>query len=403
MNVGRNEDSNIKTVRIDAKCLAGIAIVSPIGDFNVFPEDKVSPSFRNALQKLESNYDSDNTVAPHEEFVKKVGVFYATDIQLGGRINKSYTMQATEEDTELSVKAELEASYGIGCWGVTGSSNSSYVQRTSNKNATMKAEWRSQGGNTKLWLGCSFGTGSKDINDVKSDDESDTESDDKSDDKSDAKIDAKNDAQSDDKSGAESKEKSDAKNAAEHVAQLWADSVNISNAYPINMTLKPIWELVRSCGHKKLASELETYLTNKWSTDAGEFNPKQFLEVEPKISKHKNSAKMLVKINEHIDWLKKERADAQGWFEVWHAVFDKRRNSYWRAACDKDMKIINKIKDKITSDMTVDQFKALLHNKKKDSEGDSKRRRGCCERDSARSNQVHDGTKHCIEEIEKLC
>ena len=60
--------------------------------------------------------------------------------------------------------------------------------------------------------------------------------------------------------------------------------MNEANAYPINMTLRPIWELVKKVDGQK-GAELENYLRRKWTEDASAFNPSKFLELKPKISK----------------------------------------------------------------------------------------------------------------------
>ena len=339
MSVSHNSDSSIKTVRLDAKCLAGISLVSAIGDFNSFPHERLSDSFKKAVELLSC-----------EEFSSKIGIFYATDIHLGGRINKSYTMQATKEDTEVSVKAELEASYGAGCWGVTGTASNSVTNRTSNEKSSMKTEWRAQGGDTKIWLGCSFGPDSD----------------------------------------------------AESVAKKWADSVNESNAYPINMTLRPIWELVKKVDGSK-GSELENYLKHKWSKDASAFNPSRFLELKPKISKHANSQKMLKRVQAHHDWLRDEKAKAQSWIDTWYAGADITRNRNWRAACDQGMGVMSAITDKIRSNMTVEEFKEWLHTQWKDCDVRSKHHWGVGGRDSGESNRIQGNNRDCVADIDRMC
>ena len=340
MNVTHDTESLIKTVRLDAKCLAGIALISPIGDFNCFPHEKLSKSFKKAVETLSC-----------DDFATRVGIFYATDIYLGGRIRKSYTMQATEEDDEASVKAELEASYGVGCWGTTGITSNSLTKRTSNENSIMKTEWRAQGGNTKAWLGLSFGP---------------------------------ND------------------NNAESVAKKWAESVNTSNAYPINMTLKPIWELVKKVDAQK-GSELEAHLTGKWSTDASLFNPKDFLPSRPNISAHKKSTEILEKIQLHYDWLMDEKATAQSWVDTWYAYAHIKRNKKWMAACDASMAAMTAITDKVRkSDLTEKEFKAWIHLQGKKFDVESQRHLGCCGCRSAHSNRIYRKNSLLVHEILKM-
>ena len=340
MSVSQSSDSSIKTVRLDAKCLSNIALVSAIGDFNTFPEEKLTESFKKAAIKLSP-----------EKFSTKVGVFYAADAHLGGRINKSYTMQATKEDTEVSVKAELEAQYGKGCWGVTGTASNSVTKRTSNEKSSMKTEWRAQGGDTAIWLNMTF---------------SDSESD------------------------------------AKKVGRKWADSVCSENAYPIKMTLRPIWELVKEVDEKK-GAELETYLTNKWSKDAGFFNPKIFLDAEAKISTHDKAKKMLARIEAHKDWLINEKSRAQSWIDTWYAGTDITRNRNWRDACNQGISVMDEVAKEIKGEMTLEAFKAWLHDRWRECDARSKHHWGMNGHDSVESNRIQEHNRDCVNDIKKMC
>ena len=210
----------------------------------------------------------------------QVGVFYATHMRLGGRINKSYTMLATQKDTEDSVKGELEVSYGKGCFGVTGQSSTEVVNGSSSTNREMKTDWRAQGGETQLWLAYNFKTDN-----------------------------------------------------AEEVAKTWAATVNESNAFPISCTLQPIWKLVKEVDAKK-GDELEKYLLEKWSRSASEFNPTNFLVnvIEPMISEHPRWKCMMKRAQGHIEWCRYQQSDAERWIDAPSGFNNQKRNMNWREA-----------------------------------------------------------------------
>eukprot|EP00116_Pleurobrachia_bachei_P004783 sb/3465045/ len=339
MAVSTSSDKSIKTCRLDAYCVAGIASVVPIGQFKNFPHEYLTEAFKKSVKEHS-----------FEEFSTRIGVFYAADITLGGRVNKSYTMQASKEDNQVSVTTELEASYGAGCWGVTGTASNSVSNRTSNEKSQMKTEWRAQGGNTKLWLGCSFGPNSD----------------------------------------------------ADTVAKEWADSVEPENSYPIKMSLRPIWELVKKVDADKGAG-LEAYLKGKWAQDANEFNPSNFLELAPKISKHANNKKMMERAKAHYNHLRDEGSKAQGWMDTWYAQTDYKRNENWKNAAEQGKKQMDEIEKKVKGDMTVEDFKEWLDTQWKDADIRSKHSWGLGGHDSGESNRVQASTRDAIGEIRKMC
>ena len=71
--------------------------------FASFPQERLSEVFKRSVEELSV-----------EELEDRVGIFYATKMYLGGCVKKSYTMEATQNDTVNTVKAELEAKYGKG-------------------------------------------------------------------------------------------------------------------------------------------------------------------------------------------------------------------------------------------------------------------------------------------------
>ena len=320
MKISKNADKDIKTVRLDARCLSCIGIVSPIKEFNTFPHNKLNDTFKEAVGLLECKEDDKEAATSpagqklkeipageepeeipvgeepeeipageqpeeipageqpeeipvgeepdqeipagqelketpagqeppadqgpakpptgqaakgkkveksltFEEFASRVGIFYATDLHLGGSVRKSYIMQATEEDNEFSVKADIEAKFGAGSWG-NGKASGSLTERTDEAESSMKTEWRVQGGDTTKLLGLIS----------RSADDAD----------------------------------------ANNLINEWAATVDQSNSWPISMTLKPIWDLVGAVAPEK-GKQLGEYLIEKWKKADVEGNPVLFL------------------------------------------------------------------------------------------------------------------------------
>lgn len=227
MKVSRSSSSNIKTVRVDSIVKATKYTVSSKRNFRNFPHEFLTASFKKAI----------NTPLSYEDLENKIGIFYATKLNLGGKIRKSYTMQATAQDTESSVKAELSAKFGGGLMGGSAKASVGVTQRTSNKNSQMKVTWSAQGGDTTVWLGSDFsGTGANAINDL---------------------------------------------------AHRWAKTINDENLYPSEFKLRPMWEMVKAVNTVR-GEGFQKYLEEKWKTQAGMFHPKNFLQPEVQVNLLKN-------------------------------------------------------------------------------------------------------------------
>ena len=145
MEVSKTSSKSIKTVRMDALTKAVVYEVSSKDEFRTFPERYLSDNFKEAVRSL--------TV---EQIEKRIGVFYATKMDLGGELRKSYIMQATEEDNEQSITTELRASYGTSMMGISATASLGVSSRESTREAHMNVEWSAKGGDTTVWLGKSF-------------------------------------------------------------------------------------------------------------------------------------------------------------------------------------------------------------------------------------------------------
>ena len=214
MEVSHSSSKSIKTVRTDRVIKALKYEVNAVGDFATFPQDFVTENFKRSVEKLSV-----------KRIAEDVGVFFATKLDLGGEIRMSYTMQATEDDTQTSAKAEMEAAFKSGLMGGSGSSSTSYGHRESNKNAETRKSWSVQGGDTTVWLGQSFTDGDDSI---------------------------------------------------ARIQEEWKNTLTDENLYPANFELRPMWHLVKAVNQKK-GEELQKYLEKKWGKQASSFDPKEFL------------------------------------------------------------------------------------------------------------------------------
>ena len=218
MEVSKTSDKSIKTVRMDSTTKAIRYEVASKGGFRTFPERYLTDNFKESVKAL--------TV---EQIEQRIGSFYATRLDLGGEIRKSYTMQALEEDTESSVKAELEASYGTDLLGVSAEASVGVSSRESVKNAQMSVEWSAKGGDTTVWLGKEFtDSGDTSVSSIQSE---------------------------------------------------WAGSMTDENLYPFNFELGLMWDLVKAVDQTK-GDAFQQYLLEKWAGNIKAFLPSRFFEGE---------------------------------------------------------------------------------------------------------------------------
>jgi hypothetical protein len=215
MEVSKSSSSSIKTVRVDAFTKAMRYEVKAIDEFLNFPERFLTDTFKEAV--LSKSF---------EHIESNIGVFYATTLDLGGELRKSYIMQATEEDNEQSVRAELEASYGNGLFGASVSASSEYETRKYNKEAQVKIEWHASGGDTLIWLGASL-------------------------DQNQANI--------------------------ENIKNQWSNTINDYNLHQFNYRLAYVWDLIKTVDHGRGVAYKE-YLEAKWGAQIDAFKPTKFLE-----------------------------------------------------------------------------------------------------------------------------
>ncbi|KAL5272236.1 hypothetical protein ACHWQZ_G000449 [Mnemiopsis leidyi] len=216
MSVSSSIDSSIKTVRLDAYIKAIKYEVSSKNAFRTRPEDFLTQNFKDAVKRL-----------PVEEIEKLIGVFYARQMNLGGEVRKSYTMQATSEDTAQSVKAEVSGGGSMGLFSASASASTGVSTRSSNENAAMKTEWHAKGGETTVWLGADLGDDGN----------------------------------------------------MNTIQEKWANTIEDSNLYQFDFELRPMWDLVKAADQKK-GEEFQKHLETKWKIQGEEFSPSMFLDVD---------------------------------------------------------------------------------------------------------------------------
>jgi len=216
MEVSKSSDKSIKTVRLDALTTARKYNVKAINELLNRPEKFLTESFKNAVR-----------TKSFEHIEHNIGIFYATRLDLGGELRKSYIMQATKEDNENSVRAEIEGTYGKAAFSVSASVSTKYETRESNKDAKVKIEWHARGGDTTVWFGASF---SKDEN----------------------------------------------KNAIDKVKNEWKDTINDNNLYQYNFRLAYLWDLIKKVDNDR-GIAYKAYLEAKWAK-SGTFHPSRFLQ-----------------------------------------------------------------------------------------------------------------------------
>jgi len=229
MQVSKSSSKSIKTVRLDAVTMAKKYKVKAINELLNQPEKFLTESFKNTV-RTES----------FEHIEHNIGIFYATSLDLGGELRKSYVMQATKEDNEQSVRAELEGKYGRGAFSVSASVSTQYDTRESNKDAKVKIEWHARGGDTTVWFGASLG---KD------------------------------------------------QNAVDKIKNEWKDTIKDNNLYPFEFRLAYLWDLIKKVDHDR-GIAYKAYLEAKWAK-SGTFHPSRFLQSRDRYVKSSRTIKYM--------------------------------------------------------------------------------------------------------------
>ena len=216
MAVSTSAESSIKTVRLDALVRINRQRAMTAGAFRTQPHTRLDPSLK--------AYIDDVPLTRVQDIASMLGSFYARSANLGGVVQKTYTMQATASDTQASVETALRAGRGNWFIGGEGSFTDSQTKRTDVEGALMSTRFHAEGGDTRLWLAVD-GRGTN----------------------------------------------------FEEVKQRWASSFAADghDLYPWGLELRPIWEVVERIDATK-GKALKDYLMQKWQRQARAFSPVNF-------------------------------------------------------------------------------------------------------------------------------
>ena len=215
MTLDKDKNSSVRTVRLDAYTKVIRYEVTAVGGLRLFPEMYTSEFFKKAVEVL-----------PVDQIERKIGVFYATSLDLGAEIRKSYIMEAKKSDSKLNVQAELETKYNGTLFGLD--ANVGVTKRGSDSSAKMKVGWTVKGGDSMFWLDREFTKDSSSVQDLQ---------------------------------------------------KQWSATVNDSNLYPFNFQLGLMWDIIKGINPTK-GEEFEKYLRAKWAANKKRFNPTKFLDGE---------------------------------------------------------------------------------------------------------------------------
>ena len=222
MAVSKSAEYSIKTARLDEFVRFNQEHAMAAGAFRTQPHTKLDPSLKTYIEAVR--------LSRVQDIAETLGSFYARSTNLGGVVQKTYTMQATEYDTQASVEAALKAGRGNSLIGGEGSFTDGHTKRTDVEGAQMSTRFHAEGGDTRLWLavnerGANF----------------------------------------------------------EEVQQRWAASFAADghDLYPWGLELRPIWELVERIDAAK-GQALREHLTLKWERLARAFSPVNFYTPSPR-------------------------------------------------------------------------------------------------------------------------
>ena len=344
MAVDTTENSKYHTVRVDAIGVCTKNCITTKGSFRTHPEKFLSDDFRSAVNELTM-----------EEIESRIGVFYAIKLDLGGMVKRSYIMEATEEDNESKITAELQATFDRECLGASTSSTLKTECRTTNKNAKVRREWKAEGGDVDLWF----------------------------------KVRLSNADQSE-------------LSSAMEVAKEWADTIDESNYYPFDFELRPLWELIEKVDKDK-AKEFRLYLEEKWEKDANRHQPTMFLPAKLRVIRLSDASKRFIEsvCDAHKKVLVEESAKAQNHLDHLLHFMDRRGYKRWLEAANSGKNEVTEIREIVCNDpdITVEDFIEQLEAKSDNRFAESKRYLGIWGNDSKESNRVEKLNKDCLDKI----
>ena len=348
MAVEPNEESKYHTVRVDAIGVCTKNCITTRGNFRTHPEDCLTEDFKLAIKDLSL-----------EEIESRIGVFYAIKLQLGGMVKRSYVMEATEEDNEVKITAELQAAFGKECLGVGLDAAATFERgrRSTNKNAKVRREWKAQGGDTDIWFRIGEG-------------------------------------------GADGPQFS----SAMEIAREWGKTIDKTNVYPFEFELRPLWELIEEVDKEK-GKKFRIYLEDKWEKDGYRHMPTMFLPASLRVVQLPQASKAFIENSSrtHKSALVEEMAKAQGYLDGLMSFVDKKRYKRWRESAKSGQEEALEIFNTVCSDaeITVEEFIEKLEAKSHHRYLESHRYLGLWGNDSRCSNKIENQSKAFLDKIIK--
>ena len=346
MALDTSGESKYHTVRVDAIGVCTKTSITTRGSFRTHPQNHLTEDFKTSVRDLSV-----------EDIASRIGVFYAVKLELGGMVKRTYVMEATEEDNESKITAELQSAFGKECLGASASATASFQsgRSSSNKTANVRQEWRAEGGETDLW----FKIGTSDKSEV---------------------------------------------STATEIAREWAQTIDSTNEYPFDFELRPIWELLH-CVDKDKAREFRTYLENRWEKDGNRHLPSMYLPTKLRVVQLPEVSKTFIlnTCRAHETALVEQSAHAQHHLDNPFHFVDKERYKRLQKSADSGMKEVQEIRDTVSGDldMAVEELIEKLEIQSQHRFLESRHYLGLFGNDSKDSNKVEELTKVILDKIIK--
>ena len=346
MAVEQIEASKYHTVRVDAIAVCTQECITAKGNFRTHPENHLTEDFKLAIKDLSV-----------QEIESKIGVFYAVKVELGGMFQRSYVMEATEDDNESTITAELKSAFGKDCLGVSAEADAAFEsnRRTVNRHAKVRQEWKAEGGNIDLWLqvGTSVSNGS-------------------------------------------------GSSSAAEIAQEWAKTIDPSNVYPLNFELRPVWELIGDVDKEK-GEQFKRYLEDKWEKDGNRHIPWKFRKAKLRVAKLPEASKTFIlnACRTHISTLLEESIKAQSYLDRAMFFMDKTRLTRWQESANSGKKEAEDVQYTVcyNPDITAENLIDKLETQSQQHYLESQRYLGLWGNDSMDSNKVEKCSKVFLDKI----
>jgi hypothetical protein len=222
MTVGSNHD--VKTASRDETVTITKQRVTPSSGFTFSPQTRLHQDVRDAIDET--------AIEDVQRISDRFGVFFASASNLGGTVRRSDTMQMTADDNTGfpgSLELELHGPNPSGGSLIKSGGGSFGTSRTTRENgADMTTDITGAGGDVTVWLRAMAASSAEGEG---------------------AAIDA--------------------------VQTAWSESFTDHNLFPVDVEVRPIYELVQDYDQEK-GDELKRLLTAEWAAKTDSWNPTKF-------------------------------------------------------------------------------------------------------------------------------